>query len=489
MRFPKVLLVTPYAPRRFFGGVRPPVGMGYIEEFITAGGIEVEAIDMNVGRHPWGRFQSLVALTKRFEPTLVGFTVWTYQHLHVYRMIRRFRALFPHVSIIVGGAHVSAVEDQVMRECQAIDFAASGEGERLMLRLCEGVPYTQIPGLFYRQGGQIRSGGPREWLMDLDLLPFPRFESYQLDAYTSELEINTSRGCPFKCIFCSVPNIMGKKVRYRSIENVINELRHFYEQGVRNFQFGDDNFLVNRRRVTRLFEAIEAANFEGLTLRCGQGVRADLINRELLELMYRVGFRHLGIGVESAVDEVLEMVIKGTNAATIERGVSLAVELGFDVSLLFVIGTPGETLAHVKRSIEFAERYPVMKAHFFSLVPFPGTPLYDWVIENDALLGEYSELINQATELKLRTPPFFETAEMPAADRYHAQRLTEAASKRIQVRTLQRKMAHLGPIGTLLSQAGRSDFLERNFIRNRRLRQITDRVVFRGLRAVQAQRS
>lgn len=225
---------------------------------------------------------------------------------------------------------------------------------------------------------------------------------------------------------------------------------------------------------------MDTRGLTGLTLRCGQGVRADLITPDVLAAMKRVGFRHLGIGVESFSDPVLSRIVKGATTEQIDRGVRLAVEAGFEVSLLFVVGTPGETLDDVRLSMDFARRYPVMKAFFFSLVPFPGTSLYEWVMANDALLAPYDELINAAGELKLRSRPFFETPEMPEADRVEAQRLTERCSKEIQVATLRRKLAHLGALGVVLAQAGRSDRLERWFITRRHLRAITDRVVFGG---------
>jgi len=322
------------------------------------------------------------------------------------------------------------------------------------------------------------SGAPRSYTRDLDQFPFPRFRSYPLHRYTNEIEIATSRGCPHKCIFCSVPNHMGREIRYRSAERVCDEIEYFYKRGVRSFQFGDDNFLAHRVRVPKLLDAIAARRFEGVVFRCGQGIRADLINERVLRAMRRAGFKQLGIGVESGSDRILEVICKHLTVEQVDRAVALACELGFDVTLMFVVGTPGETLADVEQSIMLAERHPIMKAHFFNLVPFPGTELDAWVDQNAALLGPHEELFNRVDEWKLRARPFFETPEMPRRDREIALARTARASRAIQVRTLERKLQRWGTLGKVAAQAGRFNSLERLFVRHRRFRNLLDRVVF-----------
>lgn len=474
MRYPRALLVTPDAPGRYFGGVRPPVGISYVEETLLGHGVETAAVDMTLG----GGKRNLLRRVREFEPDVVGFTVMTYQYAHTYGLIGELKRQFPGVAVVTGGPHVCAYEAEVLRQCPPADFAVAGEGELPMRDLCLGSPLEQIPGLHYRSDGGVLNGAPRHVVEDLDSLPFPRFRSYPLERYADEIEINTSRGCPFGCIFCAVSNIMGRKIRYRSARSVGDELQHFHELGRRTFQFGDDNFLASRDRVLEVLAEIESRRLDGLVLRCGQGIRADLLDREILLAMKRVGFRHLGIGVESASDRVLQTIRKGASVEQIERNIALACELGFDVSLLFVIGTPGETLEDVETSIRLAEKYPVMKGFFFNLIPFPGTELHDWVNQHEAWLAPWQTLFNRRDELKLRSKPFFTTPEMPEADRIRAQRMTERASKRIQVRTLRRKMAPLGPLAGVLAQAGRFDAVERLFIRNRRLRRFLDRLVF-----------
>jgi anaerobic magnesium-protoporphyrin IX monomethyl ester cyclase len=474
VRFRRVLLVAPSYPGNFFGGVRPPVGLGYIEEYLQANGVTTLAHDMNLG----GGVRRLAKRIRDHRPELVGFTMMTYQYKSTYRVIEELKRTFPEVMFIVGGPHVSALEGKVLGECAAIDYAVAGEGEVPMRELCQGTLVDRIAGLYYRRRGEIRCGGPRVFLDDLDQLPFPRYRSYPLSRYTNEIEISTSRGCPHACIFCSVPNHMGKPIRYRSAKLVCEELAYFYDRGVRSFQINDDNLLAHRRRVAELFDAIAERRFEGAVLRAGQGIRADLLNEPVLRAMKRAGFRQLGIGVESGSDRVLATICKHLTVEQVDRAVKLACDLGFEVTLLFVVGTPGETLADVERSIDLANRHPVMKAHFFNLVPFPGTTLGEWVERNGALLGPYEEMFNRTDEWKLRAPPFFETKEMPEADRVRAQIMTSRASRAIQVRTLERRLARFGALGKLAAQAGRFNALERAFVGFRPLRNVLDKVMF-----------
>jgi radical SAM superfamily enzyme YgiQ (UPF0313 family) len=474
VRFGRVLLVAPSYPGGYFGGVRPPVGLAYIEELLAAHGVVTFAHDMNLG----GGAERLARRIRERRPDLVGFTLMTYQVRSTYRLIEELSRAFPTVRFIAGGPHVSALEAKVMTECPALDYAVAGEGELAMKALCLGAPEESIRGLYFRRGGEVQTGGPRALIQDLDALPFPRFGSYPLRRYTNEIEIITSRGCPHECIFCSVPNHMGRPIRGRRPELVAEELAYFHRRGVRSFQIGDDNLLANRPRAMALFDEIAARRLDGAVLRCGQGVRADLLSEPVLRAMKRAGFRQLGIGVESGSDRVLETICKHLRVDQVDRAVQLACAMGFEVTLLFVVGTPGETLADVEASIALARRHPVMKAHFFNLVPFPGTVLGEWVEKNGAMLGPPERIFDRADEWKLRALPFFRTKEMPEADRVRAQQITASASRDIQVRALERRLARFGVAGRLAAQAGRVNALERLFVGFRPLRNVLDRVMF-----------
>lgn len=464
--------MTPAYPGGFFGGVRPPLGIAYVEETVADAGVVTAAVDMNATQ---GKSLLQRKITE-FRPDIIGLTMMTYQYATTYALIGNIKTWFPGIRIVVGGAHVSAIEGRVLDECTDIDYVIAGEGEIAMRSLCIGSPIEEIPGLFYRRTDGSWAGRPREQLSDLDALPFPRYKSYPLEKYTAEIEISTSRGCPHSCIFCQVPGILGSKIRYRSASLVGAELEYFWKRGIRSFQFADDNFLANRRRFFQLMDEIRHRSLSGTVLRCGQGIRADLINHEVLTALKAAGFRQIGIGVESGSDKVLRAMGKRLTVSQSEDAVKLACEHGFDVTLLFVVGTPGETLEDVRKSIALAKKYPVMKAFFFNLVPFPGTALFDWVAENQCFAESYATLYNRVDEWKLRAEPFFSSEELTFAQRKEALTITAKASRDIQVNTLKRKLRGLGPFGYLLAQLGRVNGIEGFFVRHRWTRRLLDRL-------------
>ena len=140
MRYPKVFFVTPSYPGRYFGGVRPPVGISYVEEFIAANGVRTDAADMNIGC----RMKELFAKIGEFQPGLIGLTMMTYQYLNTYKLIDEMKHRFPQIKFIIGGPHVSALEGEVLKQCASVDYAIAGEGERSTRVLCLGVPLHEI---------------------------------------------------------------------------------------------------------------------------------------------------------------------------------------------------------------------------------------------------------------------------------------------------------------------------------------------------------
>ncbi len=475
MRFDRVLLVTPSLPGHFFGGIRPPVGMGYLNEYLKTHGVVTDVLDMTMGH---GK-RNLLNRIREFRPGLIGYTVHTYQFGHAYALLEDVKKRFPSIASVVGGPHVSALRSEVLNQSQGIDYAIEGEGEKALYGLCSGDPLDDVPGLSFRSDGKAVQGRPRVYSPNLDEFPFPRYEQYHPERY-AEIEIVTSRGCPYPCIFCSVPTIMGNRVRYRSVESVVEEIAYFaHRYGRRIFQFGDDNLLADKDRIYRLVDVLASRNLKGLTLRCGQGIRADFLDKDILAAMKRAGFRHIGIGVESGSDRVLKVIRKGESLEKIDRAIALACEMGFDVSLLFIVGTPGETVEDVERSIALAQKHPVMKAFFFNLVPFPATPIHDWVIRNNAQLAPLDELFNRRNELKLRSEPFFATQELSAAERVRLCKITNRVSADIRVKALERKLSVFGVLGVVAAQFARSNILERHILRNRILNRYLHLLVFR----------
>jgi anaerobic magnesium-protoporphyrin IX monomethyl ester cyclase len=412
-RFDKVLLVFPSFTSDL-GSSRPSPSLSYLAQSLADANIEYDILDMMLG-YSFGYLKDRI---RHFKPQLIGLSLFTFQHKSVYELINDLKLTFPAIKIIVGGPHVSINKEKVLSECGSIDYACLHEGEKLLVELCSGDALTGIAGLAYRDNGRIVTNKLRDFEENLSSLSFPRLEKFELDKYANEVVIISSRGCPYRCIFCSVGQTLGRKVRIRSVGDVVDELEYWYDRGKRMINFLDDNFTFYPDRIYEICDEIERRGLKNLVLRCSNGVRADKLDRPLLERMWQVGFKSIGIGVEAGNNKVLKNLRKGETIEQIEAAIQTACDIGYEVALFFVLGTPGETLEDVNDSIRVALRHSVFKVDFYNLIPFPGTELYEWVNDNDAWIGDKDELMN-ASEKNIRfgSSPFFQTQSLSLSQR------------------------------------------------------------------------
>jgi radical SAM superfamily enzyme YgiQ (UPF0313 family) len=257
---------------------------------------------------------------------------------------------------------------------------------------------------------------------------------------------------------------MGRQMRMRSAENLIEELSYWYDRGHRTFEVWDDNFTFYPDRVYEICDLLEENGLTGTKFIIPNGVRADRVDYPMLKRMKEVGFQKIAFGVESGSDRVLKIIKKAEKIADIDRAVKDATDLGYDVVLFFIIGTPGETVEDVEKSFEFALRHPVATVNFYNLTPLPGTELYDWVLEQDILLHYPEEYINDMPTYG--SQPLFETPELSIAEREHLLSVARKISKQVKARWIARKMG-LGPAGQMLGKMYVSDLFQDTVGRHR----------------------
>ena len=249
--FKRVLLIAPPSSS-YLGAVMPPTGLGYLAQSLLEARIEYAVEDMRVH----GRLSALRRKIRGFQPDLIGVSLVSLEYKRSYELIRYIKEYYPRASIVVGSAHVSATGVSVLEECRDIDFGVIGEGEQALVALCKGkIPLEEIPGLLYRRDGAVVSGPQRELIMELDSIPFPRYVHFDLKRYTKELPLITSRGCPYKCIFCP-HSLMATKFRARSAANMVDEIAYWYARGIRHFVVDDDNFTLVKERVYDICDEI-----------------------------------------------------------------------------------------------------------------------------------------------------------------------------------------------------------------------------------------
>lgn len=376
-----ILLIYPnFRSSDVFSNPGLPVGLGFIARSLENVGFKYEVIDLNIDTKEY-----LMSRISETNSQFLGISMLSYRCKESYKLLQNVKYHWPQLKIIAGGPHITANREVVLMDCPAIDVGVVGEGEIAITEIIRGDPLTTIRGLLYREDAAVRFTGEREYIVDLDTLLFPTYDGFKLEKYGKTMPLHSSRGCPYRCIFCGAPRIMGKKWRRRSAQNMVEEVKYWYGKGYQDFYFSDSNFVVDKARVASFCEEIvESTLHVSFT---ADGLRADHVDRIILEKMHCAGFTNITFGVESGSNKILQNLKKGETRENIEAAISAATDLGFIVTLFFLIGSPGEDGDDIRQSFDLARKYNVARVYFFNLTPIPGTEFYDWVIERGILDG------------------------------------------------------------------------------------------------------
>ncbi|MBN2407449.1 MAG: cobalamin-dependent protein [Elusimicrobia bacterium] len=334
-----------------------------------------------------------------FGPDLVGIScLLSAQAGNSHETARIVKTVSADIITVMGGAHPSALPEVVLEDGN-VDFAVIGEGEAVLSRLISSLnarePLAGIDGLAYKENGSVRVNPKTTYIEDLDSLPYPARHLVPTDKYFSinkplgyltrrkpSLSVVTSRGCPAKCVFCSIHNIWGRKYRYRSAENVLDEIEFLLKKyGIRELQFVDDNLTMNRERAKKIFSGMIERKFN-LLWTTPNGVAAWTLDDEMLGLMKKSGCYKLSLAVESGDEHVLhDIICKPVDLEKIPGLVKKIRKLGMGVDVFFIIGLPGETVDSMKKSLAFARSLAPDNLGIFIASPHPGTRLWDICVE------------------------------------------------------------------------------------------------------------
>jgi radical SAM superfamily enzyme YgiQ (UPF0313 family)/glycosyltransferase involved in cell wall biosynthesis/predicted O-methyltransferase YrrM len=423
----KILLVQLKYPSSPFPGPNLPVGLGYIGEQLELNGFPYEVIDLSIESQ-----SNLFSSIERFDPEYVGVSMMSLDLICHYRLLEEIKSRFPNVKIIVGGPHISFARENALLDCAAIDYGVVHEGEKTLLELLHGLPLSSIKGLLHRgTDGKILYTGDREYITDLDALPFPRYRKFDLRRYGSTISIASSRGCPFSCIFCGAFISMGRKWRARSAEGILSEMEHWCRNGVYSFNFIDSNFFLSKKRVKQLCSALSWKQLK-VTL-SSDGMRAKDADLDLLHQLKKFGLQSVAIGVESANDDILRFIKKAETVADLNLCFQTLLKLDIDVVAFFIIGLPGETLQHVYNSFAFALSYPnIREAFFFNPNPLPGTELYTHATQHRMLRGSASQILENIGGMGKQI--LIETEQLSVQDRSELQEMARQVSRLIELR-------------------------------------------------------
>ena len=404
----RVLLINPRFQLPIDTRTTPHLGIAYLAAVSARSGDEVRVFDMDV------EDVRLDDFVREYQPDIVGITSNTPQVTQGWYAARQIKAVLD-VPIVQGGPHISALPEEAAARPE-VDIAARGEGEETWVDLCQTIerakaaaPRLQtrdlldpanklldnVLGITYQTlDGKIHHTPERPAIANLDTLPFPAYRFFKMDRYTSlqpaidaiesgkSFSLMTSRGCPYRCAFCS-QSVMAEKWRARAPENVVKEWRHLVEDlGAQEIGVLDDSANINRRRLRELCDLLIEAKLNHGPWIPINGIRANLADEDLLQRMKEAGCKRVAFGVESGDEGILKAVDKRVTHDQIRAAFKNAKKAGLETIGFFIIGLPGDTEETMEKTIRFACELDPLVANFSMMTPYPGTKVWEQVHRN-----------------------------------------------------------------------------------------------------------
>jgi radical SAM superfamily enzyme YgiQ (UPF0313 family) len=296
---------------------------------------------------------------------------------------------------VLGGPHVNLYPEETIN-LNGVDFLVLGEGERPFTHLVNAIhnntPFETIPGLVFKNRGEIIRTGENSLIENLDDLPFPARHLSSIKKYHSLLSpgkivttIFTSRGCPYKCSFCDRPHL-GEHFRARSANNVVDELEACVELGVSDFLFYDDTFCVDKKRVIEVCDEIVKRK---LSIRWDIRTRINTVDDEILKHLKEANCQGIHYGIEAGTEKILKVLNKGISIERAKRVFSLTRKYEIPILAYFMIGNPSETLDDILKTFRVMRELNPDYVHLTILTPFPGTKIYMDGLKNGIIKKDY----------------------------------------------------------------------------------------------------
>lgn len=408
----KVLLVWPPWHRLQNSELKAyPIGLCYLAAVLEKAGVQVKVInaDYNEGKeafhnseliNSYDRYKAVVndinhpiwheadVVIEDFQPDILGFTVNTGSVGAVLNISRNAKKINPDIKVIMGGAHPTAQPESTLKNPE-VDYIVMREGEQTIVEMVKNFDsqsFAEVLGMGYKDEGNIKINPARPLIDNLDELPFParhlivNKETFPPDAFGG---IFSSRGCPFSCIYCSSYTLWGKKVRYRSVENVIEEIKQVKKEfKTKHYFFVDDTFSLKIDRAMQLCDRMVEENLE-VEWHCQ--TRVDCVNEELVKKMKAAGCNCILIGVETGDPESMKKIKKAISLDKVRAAAEIFKKCGMPFNTYFMVGFPWETIDQINNTLSFMKEIDPTDASYAVVTPQPGTELYD-IVKKEGLL-------------------------------------------------------------------------------------------------------
>jgi len=397
----KIMLIRPDLPEgmNIVLECAPPLGLMYVASYLLKArpADEVRIVDCVLDELDPAKVGETV---ESFRPRLVGISAMSIHAPVLHQIAAQIKEKLPDTVVVVGGPHAAAAHDRILSDPN-VDVVIPGEGEAIFLELVDALDnnrrLNKVPGMVIRDGDDgatVTHTGQREPIADLDSIPFPawdlasiqRFFDYRvknqnnLRARQRYTTIFTSRACPYRCIYCH--NIFGKRFRARSISNVLDEMSILHDRyGVREFHILDDCFNLDLDRAREVMRSIIKRGWD-IRMAFPNGMRADRLPDDFLQIMRRAGVYKMNFGIESGTKRIQAIMRKNLDLNLVKNAIDRADRTGFITHGFFMIGFPTETSEEMLKTIEYACTSRLLMAGFFFVNPYPNTPLYNLAISH-----------------------------------------------------------------------------------------------------------
>ncbi len=382
----------PFLEETNVSGIYPPLGVAYLAAAARAAGHPASIIDAYA--NDLSRSELLDAVL-RVRSDVVGLSCTTFDWPLAASLARQLREMRPDLRIIIGGPQLSLYPDECMTET-AVDAAVLGEGDHTLVemldRLDRGEDLAGMAGTIVRQGGELIHGPPSGPIEDLDGLPMPALDLLPMDRYqsvdapTPYVSMVTSRGCPFRCRYCSQVYV-GGTYRAQGVDRVLDEMQRAATRfGAREIVFFDETFTMRREWVLQLCEGILN---RGLVVPWNVRTRVDHLDDDVLAAMAEAGCYRIHVGIETGSPRVQRLMNKNLDLHGIARSLEAAQVAGLETRGYFMLGYPGETADEMEQTVQLSLDLPLDWASYTLTVALPGTGIYEDALERGVLSRDY----------------------------------------------------------------------------------------------------
>lgn len=396
----KILLLNPpftdYGGLEGHGGKAAPLNLAYLAAYLRLKKphLDISILDCEGLRLKYEQIESRL---RDLAPDVIAITLPTPAFVQGIEVSKIAKRLNPKVKVIVGGPHPTAFPIETTGE-DSIDISVYGEGEvtftDIIGQLETSGPLADIRGIAYKdENSNVKLNPPQPLISDLDSVPFPARDLLPLDIYfppPTKRESNknsanmvTSRGCPYECTYCMARIIWNKKVRFRSVKNVVDEIEECVKKyNLGEFNFHDELFTLKRDRTIEICREIQRRKLD-IAWVCM--VRVDYVWEDVLREMKKAGCKKIMFGFESGSQEILDTMKKKTNIKQAIDAVKLVKKVGIKTAGNFMFGNIGETDESIRKSIDLAKLLNTDTVAFFIASPYPGTEFYEIAKRNGYL--------------------------------------------------------------------------------------------------------